>query len=98
MTFSEKENDGNDFVHSSLRTRRLRRAQSSCKLFWSGVPVRRRVCCAESWRTTIESRDCSFFTRCASSITIYYILIIDTKIVENSVTKFKEKQCCDDQR
>lgn len=40
--------------------RKLRRAHSSCRLFWRGVPVRRRRFVDLNSRTTIDSLDFSF--------------------------------------
>mmetsp|Transcript_18212 Transcript_18212/g.47508 ORF Transcript_18212/g.47508 Transcript_18212/m.47508 type:complete len:284 (+) Transcript_18212:1770-2621(+) len=52
-------------------TMKLRSAQSSFKLFCSGVPVRRRRLRDLNSRTVTDSFDASFLMRWASSITIY---------------------------
>mmetsp|Transcript_5328 Transcript_5328/g.16713 ORF Transcript_5328/g.16713 Transcript_5328/m.16713 type:complete len:238 (+) Transcript_5328:1963-2676(+) len=52
-------------------SKKLSSAHSSCKLFCRGVPVISRRECDERLRSTCESRDCSFFIRCASSTITY---------------------------
>ena len=47
--------------------RKLRSAQSSCRLFCMGVPVMSSRECESRERSTCESFDSSFFMRCASS-------------------------------
>mmetsp|Transcript_15263 Transcript_15263/g.41105 ORF Transcript_15263/g.41105 Transcript_15263/m.41105 type:complete len:254 (-) Transcript_15263:161-922(-) len=52
-------------------SKKLSIAQSSCRLFWSGVPEMSMRKCVENMRTTFESTPCSFLMRCASSMTRY---------------------------
>ena len=52
-------------------SRKLSIAQSSCRLFCSGVPVTRRRKWVVKRRTTFESTDPSFLMRCASSMIRY---------------------------
>mmetsp|Transcript_5181 Transcript_5181/g.21328 ORF Transcript_5181/g.21328 Transcript_5181/m.21328 type:complete len:333 (+) Transcript_5181:1093-2091(+) len=52
-------------------SRKLSNAQSSLRLFWSGVPVMRRRNLVGMSRTTFERLDLGFLMRCASSMTRY---------------------------
>ena len=63
---SNHESKSSDELKTSGR-RKLSSAHSSCRLFWSGVPVISSRECVESERSTCASFDSSFFMRCASS-------------------------------
>jgi hypothetical protein len=55
---------------------KLRRLQSSCRLFWRGVPVNSSLNDVLSARTTCESIDSSFLILWASSIIRYFQRIL----------------------
>mmetsp|Transcript_19708 Transcript_19708/g.58648 ORF Transcript_19708/g.58648 Transcript_19708/m.58648 type:complete len:214 (-) Transcript_19708:276-917(-) len=57
-------------------SRKLRSAQSSLRLFWSGVPVMRRRNCVGIVRTMRESDEFGFLMRCASSMSRYFQSIL----------------------
>mmetsp|Transcript_21798 Transcript_21798/g.70433 ORF Transcript_21798/g.70433 Transcript_21798/m.70433 type:complete len:209 (+) Transcript_21798:1071-1697(+) len=65
---SKEESKGSE-VSKMAGKRKLRRAQSSCRLFWMGVPVRSSLCETRMARNVSDSLDCSFLRRCASSTT-----------------------------
>mmetsp|Transcript_11425 Transcript_11425/g.53116 ORF Transcript_11425/g.53116 Transcript_11425/m.53116 type:complete len:324 (+) Transcript_11425:3091-4062(+) len=52
-------------------SKKLRSAHSSCRLFWSGVPVIRRRLLHANVRITMDRREFSFLILCASSMMRY---------------------------
>mmetsp|Transcript_210 Transcript_210/g.712 ORF Transcript_210/g.712 Transcript_210/m.712 type:complete len:220 (-) Transcript_210:498-1157(-) len=55
-----------------LGSKKLSSAQSSCRLFWRGVPVRRTRCALSYCMSVAESLEAAFFMRCPSSMMMYW--------------------------
>src|SRR3989338_4263421 len=74
---SNHESKSLDDENTSVR-RKLSSAHSSCRLFCSGVPVISRWYSDEYMRTTCDRSESSFLMRCASSMTMYFHLNLDS--------------------